>query len=90
MANPLPNETEIYEKIEKEHIKVHHLVWELMDHYIGNDMHIIQLIAGNYVFGSSPEAIPPEYGKKILNQCDELRKFLVKLKNATREIPKKD
>ena len=88
MANPLVHEAKIYEKIKKENIKVHPLVWELIDHYIGNDVHIIQFVVGSYALGDDPEAIPPEGGKKILNQCNELRKFLIKLKEATKE-PKK-
>ena len=88
MANPLSNEAEIYEKIKNENIKVHPLVWELIDHYIGNDIHIIQLIVGSNVVGDNPEPIAVEHGKKILNHCDEARKFLKRLKDATKEIKK--
>ena len=85
MAKPLSNEAEIFERIKNQNIKVHPLVWELIDHYIGNDVHIIQLIAGSYVVGDEPEGIPVDHGRKIIAQCDELRKFLRKLKEATRE-----
>lgn len=90
MANPLSDEAEIYERIKKENIKVHPLVWQLIDHYIGNDLHIIQFIVGSHVTGDNPESIPWEHGKKIQHQCDEVKKFLRKLKDATKEGVKKD
>ena len=86
MANPLSNESAVYEKIKKENIRVHSLVWELIDHYIGNDLHAMQFIVGSYVVGETPEAIPPEDGKKVLARCDEIRKFLKKLKEATKKV----
>ena len=86
MANPLSDESEIYEKIKKENMKVDPLVWQLIDHYIGNDLHAMQFIAGSHVVGDNPEAIPPEDGRKLLARCDEIRKFLRKLKEATREV----
>ncbi len=85
MAKPLSHEAEIYTRITNEKIKVHPLVWELIDHYIGNDIQAMQFIAGSYVTGDSPEPIPPDGGKKILDHCDDIRKFLRKLKDATRK-----
>lgn len=90
MANPLSDEAQILEKIKNENIKVHPLVWHLIDHYIGNDVHALQFIAGSHIIGNDPDPIPVEDGKKILHHCDEIRKFLIKLKEATREAPKKD
>jgi len=46
MANPLPNENEIYEKIKKESITVDPLIWELLSHNIRNDIHCISLSLG--------------------------------------------
>jgi hypothetical protein len=46
MANPLPNENEIYEKIKKENITVDPLIWELLSHNIRNDIHCISLSLG--------------------------------------------
>lgn len=88
MANPLSDEAQIYEKIKKENIKVDPLVWQLIDHYIGNDVQAMQFIAGSYVVGENPESIPPADGRKLLARCDEIRKFLRKLKEATREAKK--
>ncbi|HNV23430.1 MAG TPA: hypothetical protein PLH56_01600 [Candidatus Omnitrophota bacterium] len=85
MANPLSSETQIYQKIKNENIVVHPLVWELMDHHIGNDIQAVQFIAGNYVVSKKLEDIPAEDGKKILARCEEMRKFLKKLKEATKK-----
>ena len=85
MANPLSNEAEIYAKIKDGNVNVHPLVWELIEHHIGNDIQALQFIAGSYVFGEKPEDIPAEDGKKILAHCDEVRKFLKKLKEATKK-----
>ena len=85
MANPLPNEAQIYEKIKQEKIKIHPLVWELISHYIGNDVHVIHLITGSHVFGDNPSPIPAEDGKKILHRCDEVSRFLKKLREATKK-----
>ncbi len=85
MANPLSNEAQIYEKIKNEGLKVHPLVWELLDHYIGNDIYAIQIIVGSYVIGDNPEPIPSKDGQKIINRCEEVRKFLIKLKEATKK-----
>jgi hypothetical protein len=90
MANPLRSEVQIYERIKKENIKVHPLVWELIDHHIGNDIHIIQFIVGSHVIADKPESVPPEHGKKVLHQCDEVKKFLIRLREATKDQTKKD
>lgn len=83
MARPLSNEAELYTKIQKEKIKVHPVVWELINHYVGNDIYAMQLIAGSYVVGSNPDPIPAEDGRKLIQHCEEVRKFLKKLKDAT-------
>lgn len=87
MANPLSDEREIYEEIEKEKLTIHPLVWNLLCHHIGNDVHAISLIAGSHVFGQNKEPIPPEDGEKILGHCEEIRVFLKKIGEATRPKP---
>lgn len=83
MAVPLSNETELYEIIKKEKIKIHPVIWQLLNHYIGNDIHAITLIAGSYVMGDGAEAIPVEAGKKILDHTKTLTEFMDKLRKAT-------
>ncbi|MEI8348518.1 MAG: hypothetical protein WCI77_00050 [Candidatus Omnitrophota bacterium] len=50
MANPLRNEEEIYAQLKKEHITIHPLIWELVDHHIRNDINIISLAIGGLRF----------------------------------------
>lgn len=85
MANPLPNEKEIYEKISKEKLTVPEEVWELLSHHLGNDLYAISLIAGSYVTGEEKEPIPPEDGEKIIKHIEAIRGFLQKIKQATAE-----
>lgn len=84
MANPLSNEKEVFKQIKQKKMTIDPVVWEVITHYIGNDVHAIQFIAGNYVVGDEPEDIPAEDGQKILDRCDEIRKFLIKLREATK------
>lgn len=79
MANPLPNEKEIYEKIEREKLSVPLPIWDLINHHIGNDLYAISLIAGTYVTGEDKEAIPPEDGKKIVKHVEEIKGFMDKI-----------
>ncbi|MFH1875318.1 MAG: hypothetical protein ABH865_00315 [Candidatus Omnitrophota bacterium] len=46
MANPLPNEAELYARMEKEHINVHPLVWEFINHHVRNDLNWITMCIG--------------------------------------------
>lgn len=84
MANPLSNEKEIYEKIEKENLIIPSPIWELISHHIGNDVYAISLITGTYVSGKEKEPIPVEHGEKILKHCSEIKTFLDKLEKATK------
>lgn len=84
MAQPLSNEKEIYEKIKKENIHVHPLIWHLIDHYIGNDIYAMQLIAGSYIVGEGAEPIPVNDGKKLIEHCNGVREFLNKLRSVTK------
>jgi len=84
MAKPLYNEAEYYEKIKKENIKINPAIWEMIDHYIGNDVYAILMIVGSHIIGDDPEDIPAEDGKKLIAHCEGIKKFLEKLKKATK------
>lgn len=90
MANPLSNEKELYERIEKEHLTIPQPVWELLEHHLGNGLYAITLIAGTYVTGENKEPIPLEDGQKILKHCSAIRDFLNRLSAATRHKQKKE
>ncbi|MBI5145163.1 MAG: hypothetical protein HZA27_03145 [Candidatus Omnitrophica bacterium] len=84
MASPLPNEKELYEKIEKEKITIPASIGDLFFHHIGNDVYAISLIASSHVTGDDKEPIPIEDGQKILKHCEAIRVFLKNLYEATR------
>lgn len=81
MANPMHNEQEIYEKIKKENISIHPLIWQLIDHHINNDLYMINLIIGSTVMEG--ESLSTENAKKILSHSDNIKGFLEKLAKAT-------
>ncbi len=60
MANPLPNEEEVYRRIEEENINIPSFVWELLDHHIRNDLNVISLGWGNFL-------INPPWLLRLLN-----------------------
>lgn len=82
MANPLPNEQEIYEIIKKENITIHPLIWQLIEHHINNDVYIINLIIGSTVLDSEP--LSEENAKKILDHGKAIKDFLEKLGKLTK------
>lgn len=82
MANPLHNEQEIYEKIKKENITIHPLIWQLIDHHISNDLYTINLIIGSTVLDG--ESLSGENAKKILFHIKEIKNFLEGLANVTK------
>lgn len=88
MANPLQEEKELYEKIEKEKLSIPQVIWQLMDHHLGNEVYAVSLIAGTYVTGEDKEPIPIQDGEKIIKHCEEIRLFLKKLREATTFKPK--
>jgi len=50
MANPLPNEQEIYDNIKKRQITIDPDLRELINHHIRNDLNHINMFAGEYAF----------------------------------------
>jgi len=86
MANPLSNEKELYEKIEKEKLSIPSPIWDLMEHHLGNDVYAIQLICGSHVIGEEKEPVPIADAEKIIKHCEDIRQFLKKLKQS--EKPK--
>ena len=87
MANPLLNEEEIYKKIQDENISIHPLVWDLLSHHIGNDLHMISLILGSAVLpaNNDPKPVSVEHAKKLYEKVFAIQKFLKKLREATRK-----
>lgn len=82
MANPLPNEQAIYNKIKNENITIHPLILELLEHHIGNDVYMIDLIIGSTVLDGDPLSV--ENANKIQDHCNTIKEFLEKLDKLTR------
>jgi len=82
MANPLPNEQEICERIKKENLTIHPLIWQLIEHHINNDLYMINLIIGSTVLDSEP--LSEENAKKIINHSQAIKDFLDKLWRLTK------
>lgn len=83
MSNPLSNEKELYEKIEKEKLTIPPPIWELLEHHLGNDLYAISLIAGSYITGEDKEPIPVQDGEKIIKHIEGIRVFLKKIREST-------
>lgn len=77
MANPLPEENEIYEKIKSGEASIHPLIMSLLEHHVGNDVYMINLIIGSTVMDG--EVLSVENAKKILGHCDQIKDILEKL-----------
>jgi len=85
MANPLPNEQEIYKKIKEENLTIHPLIWQLIEHHVNNDIHTINLIIGATVLDGKP--LSEENAKKVLNHSKAIKDFLDKLWKLTNPRP---
>jgi len=82
MANPLPNEAEVYETIKQKNITVHPLIWELLNHHINNDLYAINLIIGSTVLDG--ENMTEDNARRVLKHTKEIKDFLNKLSDATK------
>jgi len=81
MANPLPEEQEIYERIKKENIIIHPLVWELINHHIRNELHMINLIIGSTALDG--EVLSEENARKVLKHSKAIQEFFDELWKVT-------
>ena len=79
MANPLSNENDLYEKIRKEGIAIHPLVWDTMYHYLGDYISVINGIATYYIEKNEPIAL--EDARKILNYTLKIKMTVDKILN---------
>ena len=77
MANPLTNEQELYDKIKSERITVPLLIWDLMYHYLGDDISAIAQITLSYLRYNEP--IPASDAKKILEHTKRINATVRKI-----------
>ncbi len=91
MAKPLSNEQQLYNRIRTEKITVPLLIWDLMYHYVGDDISAITQIV--LTFWRVNESIPVEDAQKIKGHTvrinETVNKILhpEKIKNEAEQLP---
>ena len=75
MANLLPEDEELFQRIAREHIFVDPVLWALIYQYIGDQIILINLTIRYYLDEGNP--VPKEEAKKIL-KCTERMIALIK------------
>ena len=83
MANPLPNEKELYEQIKNEGIAIEPGIWDLIYHRLGDDISAINLLCQYYLF--SKECIPVAEAKKILTYTRDIKDVVNKITAVSKE-----
>ena len=84
MANPLPNENEMYARIKQENIQIHPLIWTLLTHHIGNDLYVISLAIQTSLLDSKfPKPLTKDNAQKIFDSAVNIKNLIDKLKKAT-------
>jgi len=82
MANPLPNETELYTRIKNEKINITPEIWDLLYSRIGDDLSAINLLCQYYLSGNHP--VPPTEAKKILNYTRHIKDIIHQITLASK------
>ena len=77
MANALPHEKELYDKIRDEHITIHPFIWDTLYYYLGDYITAVHFVAAYYVLKNEP--IPVEDGRKILNYSRQMNELVRKI-----------
>lgn len=91
MAKPLTNEQQLYNRIRDEKITVPLLIWDLMYHYVGDDISAITQIV--LTFWRVNESIPVEDARKIKEHTVRINETVSKIlhpekiTNATEQLP---
>jgi len=66
-----------------DNIPLHPVLRDMFTHYIGNDVHMINLVTGSYIDFSYPQDIPLEDIQRILNHTRTIKEFMDRLREAT-------
>lgn len=77
MANPLPEEALLYQKIKDEKVQVPIEVWDLMYHRIGDCLTAINLMCEYYLEQNEP--MPIEEARKIPEYIRLIKKVIIRL-----------
>ena len=79
MANPLPHEKELYDKIKQDGITIDPFIWDTMYHYLGDYISSINAIATLYIVKN--ELIPIGDARKILGYTRKIKGVVDKIIN---------
>lgn len=77
MANPHPNERELYERIKNENITVDPLIWDTLYHYLGDYISAIALSA--YYFVEKNEPMPVSEAKTVIRYTRKIIEIVGKV-----------
>ena len=71
------------QKVRAAAVALHPLIREFFTHYLGNDMHIINMCVSSYLDPKGEAPIPVADARKVLNCTLTMHKFLDRLREAT-------
>jgi len=77
LANPLPNEEELYKKIKKEGIRLEPPIWDFIYQRMGDDLTAMNLICQYYL--SKREPLPTVEAEKILVYTRDIKNVITTL-----------
>ncbi len=77
MANILPEDEKLFKQIEREHIQVEPVLWNVIYQYIGDPITVINFLVHSYT--DSGETLPKEDARKILDYTRRMLEVMEKL-----------
>lgn len=83
MANPLPNEDELFDKIKKEKIHIDTKIWDLIYHKVADNISAINLLCSYYL--NNQEDIPIKEAERIIAHCSEIAKIIREVTCVSKE-----
>jgi len=83
MANPLPNEDELYAQIKREKITIDRGIWDLLYQRIGDDITAINLLCQYYL--SNKEEIPIIEAEKILAYTKDIKNIINQITTTSKD-----
>lgn len=83
MANPLPNEKELYEQIKTQGIGIESAIWDLIYNRIGDDITAINLLCQYYL--TNNDDIPIIEAEKILAYTKDIKLVINSITTTTKE-----
>jgi acyl carrier protein len=67
-------------------LPLHPVLRDMLTHYIGNDIYIINLIVQDSIDPADPHPVPPDVVRKIVEHASEVSVFMNKLCSATSRL----